>query len=402
MRTRDVFKLSLGSLIRYRMRTLMMLLAMAIGVSAVVTLTALAEGARRYVSGEFSSLGTNLLIVLPGRTETSGAGLALMAGETPRDLTIEDAMALLRSSAIDELAPIMVGSANVSFGGREREAPIMGSTAQLLSVRRWDMAQGQFLPSGDVRSASSVCVIGTKVRDELFGAIPAVGQWLRIGERRFRVIGVLASAGRTIMIDSDKLVIIPVAAAQALFNSQSLFRILISARSRDAMLRAKRDVRRIITDRHYGEEDVTVVTQDAVLKTFDSIFGALTATLAGIASISLAVAGVLIMNVMLVAVSQRTAEIGLLRAVGATRRQIIALFLTEAALLSLMGAMAGLALGQIAVWAMVKLFPILPAQAPDWAILASVLIAVGSGLVFGIMPARRAASLDPVQALAGR
>ncbi|NOX43015.1 MAG: ABC transporter permease, partial [Gammaproteobacteria bacterium] len=317
MRINDTLKFSLGTFRGSRARTLLMLLAMSIGVTSVIALTALGEGARRYVTDEFSSLGTNLLIVLPGRTETTGGSPSMFIGETPRELTLGDAQALLRHSEIKRVAPLNIGSAPVSWKQREREAPVIGTTADFLVIRRWEMAQGDFLPTGDPDSASSVCVIGQKIRKELFGANSALGEWIRIGDRRFRVIGVLKSEGRSIGIDSQELVIIPVASAQALFNTSSLFRIFVETKARDDLSRVEELVIRIIKERHQGEEDVTVVSQNAVLASFDKIFNALTLTVAGIASVSLAVAGVLIMNVMLVSVSQRTPEIGLLKALGA-------------------------------------------------------------------------------------
>jgi len=402
VRPADTLWLSGSALLRYPLRTGMMLLATAIGVAAVIILTGLGEGARRFVTGEFASLGTHLVIVIPGRTETTGGGPALLAGETPRDLTLEDAIALKRSTAVAKIAPVVLGSASASWGGLEREVPVLGSTTALLEVRHWQMEEGKFIPDSDPSRATSVVVIGGKVRDEIFGPESAIGKWLRLGDRRFRVIGVLATEGRAIGLDVQELVVIPVASAQALFNSPSLFRIIVSARSRDAMSRATEDIRTIITERHRGEEDVTVITQDAVLQTFDTIFAALTMTLAGIASISLAVAGVLIMNVMLVAVAQRTAEIGLLKALGGSARQITRIFLTEAALLSLFGGVIGLGLGFAGVWLIKRIYPAFPASAPYWAVIAALVIAVGSGIVFGILPARRAARLDPVDALAGK
>lgn len=400
MNASDVVRLSFRTISHAPMRTAMLLLAVAIGVAAVVVLTSLGEAARRYVRDEFASLGTNLVITIPGRSETTGLSPALMAGTTPRDLTIDDAVALLRSPAVEKVAPVVVGAAGVQWGGREREVPIFGSTAEMLEVRRWSMEAGRFLPHGDPNRAAGVVVLGRKLKNELFRGQPAIGQWLRIGDRRFRVIGILSSEGHTMGIDSQDIAIIPVASAQALFNTPSLFRIIASARSREDMPKAQADIRRIITERHQGEEDVTVITQDAVLATFDRIFGALTLTLAGIAAISLVVAGVLIMNVMLVAVSQRTAEIGLLNALGAPPNRIMTLFLTEALLLAGLGAAAGLAVGQAGSWLIGRLYPALTMGAPAWALIAAALTAVGCGLLFGVLPARRAAHLDPVAALA--
>ncbi len=401
MRALDATGFAFQSLRRTPARSGLMLLAMGIGVAAVMVLTALGEGARRYVTGEFSSLGTNLVIVIPGRSETTGASPALFAGETPRDLTVADAAALTRSALVSRVAPIMVGSAAASYGSRTREVSVIGSTADMLEVRHWKLAAGGFLPRGDWGRGATVCVIGEKIRSELFGAGPAVGQWLRIGDWRFRVIGVLASEGRSIGVDVQELVVIPVASAEALFNSQALFRVLVEARSREAMPRVTQWVLDTLRERHQGEEDVTVITQDAVLATFDRIFQALTMTLGGIAAISLGVAGILIMNVMLVAVSQRTAEIGLLKALGADRRQIILLFLVEAVWLSILGAVVGMLAGAAGSWGIGRIYPALDVVAPGWAIGAAAAVAIITGLVFGIMPARRAAQLDPIRARAG-
>ena len=391
------FKASTG----YPTRTLLMLLAMAIGVGSVVILSSLGEGARRYVVGQFSSLGTNLLIILPGRSETVGGPPPLL-GITPRDLTLDDAMALTRSSAIKYVAPLSVGAAPVSWGVREREVTILGSTPHLFHVRQLTMARGRFLPEGDPTRAAAVCVLGYKIKQELFGNAPAVGEAVRIGDRRFRVIGVLAQKGQSVGMDMGDIVIIPVASAQALFNTASLFRIMAEVGDRESLPRAKEMVLRLIRERHDGEDDITVISQDAVLATFDRIFTALTLTVTGIAAISLAVAGILIMNVMLIAVSQRRAEVGLLKAIGAPGGQIMVLFLAESAILSIIGAALGLVLAAIGIWVLSRVFPDFPLAAPLWSLWAAVGVSVVTGLVFGVLPARRAARLDPVLSLSRR
>ena len=401
MRFADTVAFATRALAGNRLRTSLTLLAMAIGVAAVVVLTALGDGARRYVTGEFAALGTHLLIVLPGRKETTG-GIPPITGETSRDLTIDDALALYRSRAVARVAPMNVGEAQVSRGSRERDVVVLGATAEFLEIRHLDLAAGRFLPEGSARQARPVCVIGRTIRDELFGGEDALGEWVRVGDRRFRVIGVVAQKGRSIGVDLDEMVIIPVASAQALFNTPSLFRILVEAKSREAVERTKHDIRTIIRDRHEGEEDVTVITQDSVLGAFDRIFKALTLTVAGIAGISLLVAGILVMNVMLVSVSQRTAEIGLLKALGAPARRILALFLVEAALLSLLGAIIGVGVGVGASWMIWRMFPVLPSTPPLWAIAAAVAVALTTGVAFAMLPARRAARVDPVQSRAGR
>lgn len=401
MRAPDLLLYGWQSLKGYRARTLLMLMAMSISVASVLLLTALGEGARRYVNGEFASLGTNMVIVLPGKSETSGAGLSTMMGVTPRDLTLDDALALTRHSAVTRIAPINVGAVEASWQNRKREVTIMGSTHELQALRHWKLASGQFLPETDWDRASPVCVIGKKIRDELFGAHAAIGQWIRLGENRYRVIGVMASEGRSIGEDVQELVIIPIASAQSLLNTPSLFRILIESKSRESMPSVIDFATQTIKQRHHGEEDVTVITQDAVIKTFDNILSALTYGVGGIAAISLAVSGILIMNVMLVAVSQRTAEIGLLKALGASRQTILALILSEALLLSLLGILFGFLIGLSGCWAIRVAVPELQAFPPLWAMLASFLVATGTGLLFSLLPARKAARLDPVNALQG-
>jgi len=402
MRIADLFTFSWQVVSGSRGRTALILLAMGIGVAAVVLVSTLGEGARRYVLDQFGSLGTNLVIVLPGRSETAGANPGFLIGQTPRDLTLDDALALGRSHAVKLIAPLIIGTGDVRWGAKLRESPILGSTAELLPVRHMALAQGVFLPPGDPHHAQPVCVIGAKVREELFGAQAALGEWLRIGDRRFRVIGVMARQGVTFGVNTDEVVMVPLVAAQALFNSETLFRILIEAKSREQVAAAKEDAIEILRQRHEGERDVTVITQDAVLATFDRILRALTLAVGGIAAISLAVAGILIMNVMLIAVTQRRREIGLLKALGATGAQIRLTFFTEAVLLALGGAGLGLAAGKLGQLFILQLYPQIPFAAPWWALVAAPLTAVVTAALFTVAPAAHAARLDPVAALSRR
>ena len=402
MRTADLLAFAVGAARGNRVRTALSMLAMAIGVAAVVTLTALGDGARRYVVREFSAIGSNLVIVLPGRTETGGINPGSFVSGTPRDLSIDDAQALLRAPAVQRVAPLAVGTSELSVAGKLREGMVVGSTAEFIEVRQFKMAQGQFLPREDWNRGSQVMVIGSKLRAELFPNEAALGRFVRVGDRRFRVIGVLASTGSGLGMNTDELAIVPVSAAQAMFNTNTLFRILVEARNRDAIEPAKRQVTQIIQQRHDGEQDVTVITQDAMLATFDRLLGTLTLGVAGIAAISLAVAGILVMNVMLVSVSQRRSEIGLLKALGASGGTIRGAFLVEAALLSSVGALFGYALGLAGAALIRALYPVFPAYPPDWAVLAGLGTALFTGLLFGVLPARNAARLDPVTALARR
>ena len=399
MRLADTLRFARDAATGYPMRTSLSVLAMSIGVAAVVILTALGDGARRYVVGQFSSIGTNLVIVLPGRSGTGGFNPANAITTTPRDLTVDDAAALRRAPAVSRVAPLAVGTSEISFGGRLREVMVAGSSAEFIPIRNFELAQGKGLPDEDWNRASPVAVIGHKIREELFGNEPALGHLIRVGDRRLRVVGVLRPIGQGLGMNTDELVIVPVALAQAMFNSNTLFRILVEARSREVIPEAREQALEILKQRHRGEEDVTVITQDAILATFDKLLGALTLGVAGIAAISLAVAGILVMNVMLVAVTQRTGEIGLLKALGAPARTIRLAFLAEAAMLSTVGAVIGYLLGQLGAFGLRQAVPVFPAYPPDWAVIAGLATALGTGLLFGVMPARRAARLDPVQAL---
>jgi putative ABC transport system permease protein len=403
MRILDTARFATLALRRAPLRTGMMLLAIAIGVSAVVALTAVGEGARRYVTAEFSALGTNTLIVLPGKADTSGAGLTgMLIGETARDLTLDDAEAILRSPAIVRIAPIIVGAGTATWGPRLRDVTVLGTNSAMQSVQHWEMQSGRFLPELDLDVASPVCVIGDLIAKEVVAAAQPVGEWLRIGDTRCRVLGVLAQGGMTGAFNIDETVILPIALAQQIFNAHGVFRIITETRERTGMDAARRDIIRIVKERHQGIEDITVITQDAVLSTFDAIFDVITMALAAIAAISLLVAGVLIMNVMLVAVSQRTSEIGLLKAIGATQGQIVWLFLTEATWLAALGGVIGLTVGYSAAFGLRSIYPALDFQAPAWASAAAMIIALACGIVFGLAPARRAARLDPVLALQKR
>lgn len=402
MRPLDTLHFAWNSMLAGRVRSVLTLLAMSIGVAAVVVLTGVGEGAKRYVVDQFVSLGTNLVIVLPGKSETASGSPSTFVGDTPRDLTIADARALERIPSVKSYAPVVVGELGIAWSGLERRVPFLGSTHSLLDIRHLKLAQGRFLPAGDPERATPVCVIGRKVARELFGNQPVVGQIVRISEYRCRVIGVLASEGRSLGLDTEELVIVPVAFAQMILDTEKLFRILIEARDRESLELVKEKVTQSIKRRHYGEEDVTVITQDSVLTTFDKIFTMLTLTVSGIAGISLGVAGILIMNVMLVSIARRTGEIGLLKAVGARKGQIVMLILTEALLLSGAGGLLGLAIGFGGSRLVEGFYPDLVATPPWWAVLAALATAVATGLFFSVLPARRAAHLDPVQSLARR
>ena len=399
MMSRDVLRYAGGALRGHRLRSALSLLGVAIGVASVILLTSLGEGAKQYVTGEFTSLGSNLLIVVPGRTETTGA--APMVSTAPNDLTLEDSEALVqRVPAIRMVAPLVFGTAPAAVGERSRDVSVIGTTPEMLEVRKLRIGIGRYLPPGT--SDAPICVLGAKVQRELFDNRNPLGEWVHIGEARFRVVGVLAARGTSIGLNMDESVHIPVHNAMRLFDRSSLFRILAEVRSAEGIEPARRRAIEVLTERHNDEEDVTILTQDAILSTFGRILGILTAALAGIAAISLVVAGIGIMNVMLVSVTERTREIGLLKALGATRSQIVTVFLIEAAVLSTAGGVLGLASGLAIGKTFQSFVPDFPVEPPWWAVAAALAVSIVVGLGFGMLPARRAAALDPIAALARR
>lgn len=397
MTLRDTLALSLNAILSYRSRSALIVLAMALGVAAVIILTALGDGARRYVIKQFSSIGTNLIIAMPGRAETSGSFPGAVLGQTPRDLTIRDAQLLNKLPQVKRYAPLNVGTAELSAAGRLREVTVLGSTAEIIPIRHMRLNQGTFLGNGSEHSAQ--IVLGAKIAQEFFPQTNAIGQRVRLGEWRFLVSGVFDAQGESMGFNTDEVVIIPIDYAQSLFNTTNLFRILIEAKSHRDIQSGKEAILKILKQAHDGEEDVTVITQDAVLNTFNKILNALTLAVAAIAAISLAVAGILIMNVMLVAVSQRTAEIGLLKAIGANSIEIRYLFFAEALWLSLAGTIVGFLLGQLGSLILRLAYPQLPAWAPIWAIIAGIVIALLTGILASLFPASRASRLDAVKAL---
>jgi putative ABC transport system permease protein len=357
----DLLRFAVGALTGHRLRTVLSVLGVSVGIAAVIALTALGEGARRYVTSEFASLGSNLVIVLPGKVETTGVA---PFGGVVHDLTLEDFRALTRVPGVRRAAPLSVGSEEVRAGERGRSVPVLGTTAEFAGVRNVRVAAGRFLAPGDPDAGGNEMVLGAKVAGELFGTGSPLGRVVRVGEWRFRVVGVLAPHGRGVMgFDFDDLVFIPVRTAMRMFNRPSLFRILVDVQGPSEMEPVKGRVLALLRERHRAD-DVTVITQDALLSAFSSIMNALTLALAAIASVSLVVGGVGIMNIMLVSVAERRAEVGLLKALGARDRQVLSAFLAEATVLSVVGGLLGLAGGFAAIAVFRRIYPSFPAMPP--------------------------------------
>ncbi len=396
----ESLQFAVAALIGHRVRTSLCVSGVAVGIAAVVMLTALGEGARQYVIQEFTSIGSNLLSILPGKTETTGAMPGM--GGVPNDLTLADVQVLQREvPAAKSIVPVSMGNETVSHGERQRQVAVVGTTTAFSEARELQVEFGQFLPPGDMDRGSAVVVLGQTVAHELFPGENPIGQVVRVGEWRMRVIGVLGKIGTQLGIKMDEVAIVPVAMGLRMFNRSSLFRVLVKVRSSRDLDSTCREVVRILTDRH-REEDVTCITQKAVVSTFSSILQAFTMVLVAVAGISLTVAGIGVMNVMLVTVSERTEEIGLLRALGATRDHILWIFLMESVVLAGIGGLLGLVVGVGSVYAIVWMYPAVPAHPPVWAMGAAVGLSMILGAIFGVLPARRAARLDPMMALQRR
>lgn len=393
----DLLRLSSGAMRGHPLRSALSMLGIAIGVAAVIMLTSLGEGARRYMVAEFSQFGTNVLGINPGKTETHGMPGAL--GGTTHKLTIDDAEALKRIPIIQKVAPVAMGQARVEGAGRGRSVFVYGVTSEFPDVLKFGVGQGSFLPEGDPRKGSSVAVLGPKLKRELFGERNALGRFVRIAGARLRVIGVMEPKGQILGMDIDDAAYIPVATAMRLFNLEELQEIDVIFAHEGLTDAAIEAVRAVLIDRHRGEEDFTIIAQSEMLNVFGRVMDVLTMGVAAIAGISLLVGSIGIFTMMWISVGERVSEIGLMRALGATKRQVQAVFLMEALMMTLMGGLAGLLFGLLATIGLRLALPAFPAGAPIEYVIAALAVSGVAGLVSGVGPARRAAVLEPVEAL---
>lgn len=396
MRIGDGFALALGAVRAQRLRSVLTAVGIAVGIAAVVLLTALGTGLQRYVLSEFTQFGTNLLQVTPGRSSTFGVSGALI--NTVRPLTLADALALQRLPQVLAALPMVMGNAAAEGADRSRRTAVYGVGPRMPEVWRFAVAAGTFLPEDDPTAARRMAVLGSRLQRELFPARSALGELVRIGGHRYRVVGVMAPKGQFLGIDLDDAVYIPAARGLELFDREGLMEIdVLFAPSADPA-RVQAAVERLLMARH-GRLDFTVTTQQQMLDVLGSVLSVLTLGVAGLGSISLLVGGMGILTIMTIALRERTAEIGLLRALGATRRQVVLLFLGEAAALSTLGGLLGLCAGWGVAHLLAWLVPALQAATTAFHALLALGVAVAVGLIAGVLPAARAARLDPIESL---
>jgi len=395
----ETFKVALEAILSNKMRSGLTMLGVIIGVLAVILLVSIGEGARVYITKELTGLGTNLLIITPGKTTTSGGFHPPSAG-TVRKLTYDDAQALRRRAwLLTDAVPIVLGTGRIKFRNLGRDTMVIGTTPEFQRVRNLFIGIGSYVSQNDVDTKAKVAVLGTKVKEELFGDQNALGQVVMLSDARYRVIGVMQKKGTSLGWDVDDVIFIPVTSGQDLFGTDSLFEILASTPRAEDVDRAIAQIKDILIKRHAHKEDFSIQTQGAMLSTMDTILGVLTAVLGGIAGISLLVGGIGIMNIMLVSVRERTREIGIRKAIGARNSDIMAQFLIEAITLSGVGGVIGIILG-VGIALVIPLFvTVLPTSVSLWSIAMAFSFSMAVGVFFGVYPARKASLQDPITAL---
>lgn len=396
MRTRDFLHLTGSSLVARRMRSFLTALGIAVGIAAVVLLTSIGEGVHQFVLAEFTQFGTTLVGINPGKATTAGTSMGAFGTERP--LTIEDAGALGQLPYVRAVVPFVQGNAEVEAGNRRRRTTIYGAGPQMPEAFSMKVKSGRFLPEDDPTAPRAFAVLGSKLRQELFANRSPLGQRITIGGYRYRVIGVMESKGTVLGFDLDDTVYIPAARALTLFNNESLFEIDVMYDEGTPVEKVVEGIRETLVTRH-GRDDVTITTQQQMLDVLGSVLNVLTFSVAAIGGISLLVGAIGIVTIMTISINERTNEIGLLRALGARQAQILGLFLGEAVVLAAVGGLSGLVLGTGIAWLLHAALPALPVHIPLVYVLLAEAIAVSIGLAAGVVPAYRAAQMDPVEAL---
>jgi putative ABC transport system permease protein len=392
-----LIRFALSAVASHRLRSLLSTLGIAIGIGSVIVLTSIGEGTRVYVLRQFTQFGTNLVSINPGKSET--LGIPGVLGGTTHKLTLDDAESIGRLSIVETVVPVTFGLARVEARELGRSVYVYGVTPDIPLVWKFQVRQGGFWAKGDPRRGQAMAVIGPKLKRELFGTDNALGQFVRIAGSRFRVVGVMEPKGQFLGFDIDDSVYVPVASAMRMFNMDEVSEIDFLYRRSVALETAVSRVKSLLTERHSGNEDFTVTTQAAMLDVMGNVMNIITVAVGAIAGISLVVGAIGILTMMWIAVGERTSEIGLIRALGASRRQVWAIFLVEAVALATAGGALGLA-GGLSLAAILRVaVPGLPVTTPVVFVVLALGVSFVTGILSGVLPASRASRLDPIEAL---
>lgn len=394
---------------KQKFKSLMLTLAIAIGVLSVSLLTGLGEGGRLYVLAEFSMLGNQTLVIVPGKKETQG-GLPPLTGESNSPIKVEHSQRLTKLVGVNSVAPLVIGNVNVAVKGqRQKNSQLgkldiltIGTTSELFSIMGVRLKEGKLFSDKTWQHAQPSVIIGEELKQQLFANSRALGQWLQVSGRRYQIIGVVQAKGTNMGMNFNKMVFLPVHSAMTLLNADSLFRVFVKVKHVSQLSSVEQQINQLFAKAQGGVADITVISQNAVLASFEQIMLAINLAVMAIGLISLFVAGILVMNVSLISVSQRTKEIGLLRAIGASKQQIRFLFLAEATIIAVVATVIGLVISY-ALLTMINLqLPEISFYPPLWAVVSSVLLATSTALLFAWLPAKQAANTTIVTALTGQ
>jgi putative ABC transport system permease protein len=392
----DILGLSFRTITAYKLRSALTSLGLIIGIATVIILTSLGRGLHSFVIAEFTQFGTNIIGVHPGKKTTLGLSGATIS--TVRPLSMADASSLRKLAGIVAVVPVVQGNARVETSNKQRRTNVIGAGDAVPQVWKIHTASGQFLPSGEDANPRAFAVIGDKLATELFGQTSPLGQRIRIGTDRYRVIGVMEKKGQMLGFDMDDTVYIPATKALEMFDREGLMEINLLYSNNVSVTTLQQSIKQLLIARH-GREDFNLITQNQMLESMNSILSILTMAVAALGGISLLVGSVGIITIMTIAVSERVSEIGLLRAIGAEKKIIFKLFLFEALTLSAVGGFIGVLTGIGIVVLISNLVPALPAELAWSYIAAAFTLSLLIGIVSGVMPAIKAAHLDPLQAL---
>ncbi len=390
MEPQELMKLALKSLLGNKMRSVLTTLGVIIGVFAVILLVSVGTGLQKYITNQITGLGSNLIFVVPGKIGGD-------PGAQINRLTITDADILERElKDIADVGPIIQSNATLKYkNNTAKTVSILGTTANYPDIVKTEIEKGAFFTSAQERSGSRIALIGKTTRKNLFGTSNPIGQRISIAGNRYTVVGILKERGSVFGVDQDNTAVIPITAAKRLFGVSNVNAIYLSAKNSEVVPQVTQRAQKLM-EKRLSEDDFTIQTQEQTLSTVNNITGVLTIALGGIAAISLIVGGIGVMNIMLVSVTERTKEIGLRKALGAKRKDVLLQFLLEAVILSLLGGVIGIILGLGASYALAQLFI---SEVTPWSVFLAFGFSVLVGVVFGITPALRASKLSPIEAL---